>query len=398
MAQVRAAVDAALLAAADNPTLAWGAPDSWGRFWPHVLGRQYRVWMFESTRQWATHVVGYFASLPHRFSWPLLLLVPFGVFGIGAGRPGVRWVLALVFAVTVVWASSYDIHDLEPYYLPADLALAVLAAGGLAWLAERASRRWRSSAVVPVAAGVALGLVALQAVPHFPKADRRADRFVRFHAQTLLEGLPEKTVLLSRFWDAAVSPALYLQEIDGVRRDVTVVDVELLRRSWYYPQLSRWDASLLPPLQDRVATFLERVADFEAGRSYDAGRIEASYRAVIAGIARDHRPGRPTACTADAEQDLRGSGVLVPEGLVYALRDGPGEAGVVDPPDVDGLLRSGYRPEDPIHRMVILAWAQAIAARIRFLEVMGRSAELPPWREAMARIQPVAEEARSKNQ
>jgi hypothetical protein len=46
--------------------------------------------------------------------------------------------------------------------------------------------------------------------------------------------------------------------------------------------------------------------------------------------------------------------------------------------------------------MAVLSWAQAIAARIRFLEIMGRTEEIPPWKDAMRKIQPAAEEARRR--
>jgi len=382
---------------AQDPRLEWGDPTAWGRFWNHVGGAQYRVWMFESAADWTANLRGYFAGLPGRLIWPVLILAVPGLLFLWRDRPRAALLLTLVAVVTVLWASSYVINDLEPYYLPSDLVLSLAAAYGAGRLVPpllRARRLARSR--VAALAAVAGALVLLQTALHFRGADRRGETFIRFHAETVLRGLPERAVLLSRFWDALVSPALYLQEVEGMRRDVAVVDVELLRRSWYFAQLRRWDASLLAPLETEVAAFVRRVEDFEAGRPHDPNRLEEGYRSLMVGIPLAQRPQRPTAVTSDAEADLRMAGVIVPEGLAGVLRDGPQDARPVEPPDVAGLLRSGYRPEDRIHRLVVLTWEHDLEARIRFLEVMGRAEELAAWRAALERIRPVAAEARRR--
>ncbi len=378
------------LRSAREPLLDWGDPERWDGFWRHILAAQYRVWLFESGAQWSVQLRGWMTSLPSRLAWPALALIPLGLWaGRRRGRGGL--VLGLALIVTVAWASSYSIHDLAPYYLPADLVLTLLVGAGLAWLATRYAR------LMPVVAVVALAVVGLQAGLRFGDADRSDDHFIRFHTEATLRLLPERTVLLSRFWDAVVSPSIYLQQVEGQRPDVTVVDPELLRRSWYYPQLRRTDPALLPPIEPAVGAFLEQVALFESGRPYDVAVIEGRYQSVLRGIAQAHRPGRSTAFTADVEgTGFHGAAAAVPEGLVYLLRDGPEEARVVDPPDVAGLLRAGYRPADRIHRLVVLSWTHGVSARIRFLEAMGRQDEIEPWREAARRLAPVADEARRR--
>jgi hypothetical protein len=377
-----------------DPVLDWGDPAGWARLWRHLTGNQYSVWMFESWSRWGRHLGGYVASLPERFSWPALLVVIPGLVALLRQDRRALLLLTLAFAVTVGWASSYDIHDLAPYYLPADLVLALLAAAGLGAL-ERMQTPLRHFGR-PLLMAIAGGMIAYQVAIHFRDADRRSDHFVRFHAETILHELPPRTVLLSHLWDATVSPLLYLQEVEHQRTDVTVVDTELLRRSWYFPQLARRDPELLRPFPADVQTFLQRVAPFESKRPFDPAAIEASYRTVIHRIAQTHRPARPTAYTPEVEPGFADAAVGVPEGLVSVLRDGPGEAAPLDPPDVAGLLRAGYRPTDDVHRLVVQQWAQMIQARLRFLQAMGRTQELPSWEAAWQLLRPVAEDARRR--
>lgn len=371
---------------AAGPVLDWGAPSGWAAFWRHTLADQYHVWFLESSRGFIENLAGYLTSLPGRLSWPVVLLALPGLGSLLAASRARFLVLGLVWVVTVIWASGYEIHDLEPYYLPADLAVVGFAACGLDGLARRFLPALRPAGV----GAAALLLAVLQTGLHFEKADHRNDRLIRTHAEILLDSLPPDCILLSRFWDAVVSPSIYLQAIEGRRRDVAVVDTELLRRSWYFPQLRRWDPGLLAPVEPRVSEFLRDLRLFESGRPYDAVRIERNYRAVIDGIARSHRPGRPTAFTPDVDRsDLEGL-MPVPEGLVLVARDDPASAPALDPPDVERLLASGLRPEDPIHQTVLAQWKTMLELRIQFLTRFGREAEVAPWRRALERLSDAA--------
>jgi hypothetical protein len=370
------------LRAARGPVLDWGDPSSWAGFWRHILAAQYRVWLFESGSLWARNLGGYLASLPGRFSWVVLAAAPVGIGVLARDRRRILGLLALAWIFTVAWAASYDIHDLETYFLPADLVLVFWAlfgaAGAIGLLFRRLElddRRLKAAA----GAVLVLGVAGLQAGLHFRQEDRRQDHFLRVHVQAMLAALPPGTILLSRHWDALVSPLIYLQEVEKVRPDLSVVDTELLRRPWYYGQLRRRDPALLAPLEDRVRAFLEQGRLFEAGKPYDNALIEARYRAVIQGIAELHRPGRPTAATSDIDPLRLDGCVPVPEGLAYVYRENPVDTPRLAPPDPALLLRSGYQPQDDTHREVVAIWRRMFTLRIQLLERLGRRAEAEAW-------------------
>lgn len=368
-----------------DPALDWGDPTDWHRFWRHALAGQYRVWLFESGRLWWTNLGTYLASLPHRFCWPAVVLVIPGSAALVRRDRSLAIYFGLVFLTTVAWAASYSIHDLDPYFLPADLVLAILGAAGagaLAGMLRLPRVRLRGWAV----AALVLVISAWQVTAHLEAADRRADRFVRTHAETLLRGLPPDAILLSRHWDGLVSASIYLQQIEGLRTDVTVVDPELLRRSWYYAQLRRRDPELLAPMEDRVAAFLRQAELFESGRSYDAGVIQSAYLSVIDGIAQLHRPRRPTCFTPDVDPTFLRQAAPVPEGLVFVLRGNPAGSPPLSPPDVAALRAAGYRAEDPIHRQIVEEWARLIESRVRFLQANGRKEEEGAWAAALAGV------------
>lgn len=386
-----------------EPLLDWGGTQTLSGFMRHVSAAQYRVWFLEEGGQWTPHVASYLTSLPHRLGWPVLALAVLGAAVLWRRRTAQLICLMLVAATTIAWASAYQIFDLAPYYLPSDLAIALVAAVGLSALSQwagalvtsrllRGEPSARTRSIVRGGILVALaGVVLTPGLLRWPAADRSGDRFVRLHAEIVLDALPPDAILLSRHWDALVSPALYLQAIEQRRTDVTVVDTELLRRSWYFPQLRRWDPALLEPLEPTVTDFLADLVDFEAGDPYDPAAIERNYRTVIQRLALAHRPARPGVYTLDTLLDLPpdqaasffAPAITVPEGAVFRLYDDPALAPVSPPPDFEMLFAAGFRREDRIHQQVLQHWRSVASSRLRFLRVFEREAEATEWEDAL---------------
>ena len=117
-----------------EPWLDWGDPTSPARFLRHVAASQYQVWLFASAEGFAANLVAFLRELASPSS---LLLLPLGLVGaiglVRHDRPSAA-LLGGGFLVGSVWASGYEIHDLEPYYLIPRLCLAGLAVAGAAHL------------------------------------------------------------------------------------------------------------------------------------------------------------------------------------------------------------------------------------------------------------------------
>ncbi|MBK8231603.1 MAG: DUF2723 domain-containing protein [Candidatus Eisenbacteria bacterium] len=384
-----------------NPPLDWGDPTTWSAFWRHSLAAQYRVWFFESAGQFISNLAGYFASLVHRLSPVVLLLAPWGAAVVARRAGRVAVFLGLVFFVTLTWAASYDIHDLAPYFLPADIVLIALGAIGAAALVRTTRDSIPARRVVYP---LLLLSTLLQAGWNFRAVDRSGDRFVRAHTEALLASLPPDAIVLSRFWDAFVSPWVYLRQVEGLRPDVTVVDSELMRRTWYFPQLDRLDPSLFNQLSDRRRAYLSDLTLFETGRPYDPASIEMRYRALLAGLVLSQQPARPGAFTLDVLHDYPmdvqatffAPALAVPEGLCFVLRVRPEDSPELTPPDPEGLISAGYRPEDRIHAMTVEQWRFMLRSRTIFLRNLGRNEEAARWEAASTRLQSLLAAAPSR--
>ena len=91
---------------------------------------------------------------------------------------------------------------------------------------------------------------------------------------------------MSSLWDYFVSESMYFQNVEGVRKDVTVIDKELCRRSWYFHQLETNCPDIVRNNRPAINSFIVAAAPFEQGNDYDASVIEAHYQAMLNGFIR----------------------------------------------------------------------------------------------------------------
>ncbi len=97
--------------------------------------------------------------------------------------------------------------------------------------------------VKPLAAGFAVALILIAAAPvvwpghvKWFEHDRTGSRVAHEYAWNLLAGLDPDSVVFTN-GDNDTFPLWYLQEVEGFRRDVTVVNLSLINLPWYIKQM-----------------------------------------------------------------------------------------------------------------------------------------------------------------
>jgi hypothetical protein len=300
------------LRAAADPLLNWGQPDTAQRVWQHVTAQQYRVSLF-SAPLWPQVVQA--AQLWWTQFTPIgLALALAGAWRMAKVQRPLFWMLLAVIAFTMLYAWAYVIEDDgDAYYLPAFVAGAVW----VAWGADAALRlrlrsrlrlrlRLRSRLRVGEDEGtvgawqaVAVGLIVAAAAlaTNWAACDRRNDTIAEDYVRDAFAEIAEGGVLLTRDWQV-YAPALYLQGVEGLRPDLTVIDVELLRRDWYFGFLRQVDARLMAAVVNEERAFRglrdawER-GDIPAGDPR-IGQLQAAYIGLInAFIQQGAVAGRP---------------------------------------------------------------------------------------------------------
>ena len=169
--------------------------------------------------------------------------------------------LNFLYGYSMYWdeAPSHAAHEVRErdYFFIIGFQLWGLYAGlGLAalwgrWTASTRRSPSRSAATArepePLPAGFgprhrkAAALLALGLIPfffNFGQADRTGDRAARNLAYNMLQSVEPYAVLFT-YGDNDTFPLWYMQEVEGIRRDVTVIVQSYLGTDWYHKQLRR---------------------------------------------------------------------------------------------------------------------------------------------------------------
>jgi hypothetical protein len=391
------------LAASGSPLLNWGDPDSLERFWWHITGRQYQVFLSFSAATMAQQFGDALVPFLLREFGPRWLPLALTLATAGGVRLWTRdrrigAALALVCLVDVAYALNYDIdEDQDAYYLPAFLSIAVLAGVGLAGLLARAARAATGLRMVAWSLALLLPLAALLA--NLPYNDRSRFTLARDYVANLLGTVPPGGLVITLDWQV-YSPWLYLHHLDGVRPDVSIVDINLLRRPWYLTYLERAHPDVVAPAQAEMAAYLEDLIAWERDPDrYQRDpalnrRINERYYAMILAVIRPRVASPGVFATLDTltlDRDLAGrlsAFAHVPQGLVFELRN---DTGFVEPASptfvMPGLFDEtiAFEPDDVVQMKVRPVYVSMLVNRGRYLEAHGRPERaLPLYREALA--------------
>ena len=399
------------LAAARAPLMNWGDPLTIDRFLAHVTGWQYLVY-FEARPELMMRQFGDFASrLLHEFGpvWfpaALILAIIGSVFLYRRARP-VFWFLCIGAAANLAYNVNYEIaEDKDAYYLPVFLFIILAASCGMRYLpASLRTKSWRGLRLDRVAAVVLLVVVpGAAAVSNYARNNRRNYYIAKDYVQNILSTVAPGGMLLTLDWQV-YSPMLYLQEIESLRKDAVVIDINQLRRSWYFQYLERTYPQTMNQARAQVDAFLEDLRHWEQDPEIyqrDATlnqRISARFQDLILTLIADRARSAPVYVTQEiATYGLEGADrgwveemvreyQLVPQGLVFQLFGDrefhePARPALVTRGLADGTLR--FAPDDVVTLKVLPVYAGMSYNRGRYLATHGRHEDAAEaYREAL---------------
>jgi len=194
------------------------------------------------------------------------------------------------------------------------------------------------------------------------------------------------SLLLTLDWQVA-SPMLYTREIEQRRRDIRVVDINLLRRSWYFEYLRRAYPELIERSRDKIDVYVADLKEWEndpeAYRKSAAltRKIATAFQEMLQSIVTKEMAVAPVYATAevmlftDPRDDnlvawLKASFQAVPRGLVFQLtRDtdfhDPGEPRLQTRGLVDGTIR--FAEDDAVKLKVVPVYKAMMLSRGQYL-------------------------------
>lgn len=226
------------LRAVAHPAMNWGDPETLDRFLFHALGRQYVHLAFANSLAVAegqvTRLLDDSLAGDGWRSWALAALgMPFIIWGYGywcRRRPAIIWSLALGCVLLCTWVVEWgDTYDQKVFLIPLGAVTALLGGFGLA----------RASALFPrrrIGHYFAAGLGALVCVvllfANWGRADRSNTWRHRDQWAAVLAQMDENAIFIAES-DNPVNVTYYLQNVEGMRKDVTLIEPTAFWSSWY---------------------------------------------------------------------------------------------------------------------------------------------------------------------
>lgn len=259
---------------AANPPMDWGNPENLGNWWSYLTAAQYRGRMFQMpVGEVIGNLAAFFSDLPSELTWVGIAAAVGGAAALTKRDRGLFGMTLLMAATAVLWAVNYDVPwEIEVYYLPAILALAVWVGFGLQealrWVNRRPTWAW-TAALVFVVPALAVGV-------NFEKNDLSGQRFVLDNARDILDLVepPAKVILSSTNPTFAL---LYLREVEGV-----AAGVELWSR--VETGVSRVREAVHPPSERPITPERRFVADSLAN-GLPVYTVDRQPAAALAGFA-----------------------------------------------------------------------------------------------------------------
>jgi Protein O-mannosyl-transferase TMEM260-like len=396
-------------AASRSPVMDWGNPRSLQEIWWHITGRQYRVFFSFSPTTMGAQFVEFCRMALREFGFPWLPVVPFLAFAglVSAYKRDrtVFWFLLLIVIADLAYCLSYEIaEDKDAYYLPAFISIAIAAGFGVHWLIQIA--RSRSA---PVGRSYVVGAIAIVVTSatafavNWPFNNRRDYFIADDYVENLFSTIAPNGLLLTQDWQV-VSPMFYAQEIEQRRRDVKVVDINLLRRSWYFDYLKYAHPGLIDRSRDKIDPYVEllRLWERDPGvfdRNQDlTQRISMAFLEMVRSMVRNEIKVAPVYITNDVLSADKTNGYLtqwipqtyqlVPQGLVFNLAT---DQSFHDPPDphlrtrglADATVRSAS--DDVVKLKVLPAYTRMLINRGRYLALFNQQQRaVLAFKEALA--------------
>ena len=294
--------------AAARPPMDWGYPVTLERFLDHVFGRQYSRWAFanplDAVAKEAEKLLGeVFAGS----GWPAWVVAAVGLPPIIWGlvswsrrRPAVALPLAAGAVLLSVWVLEWgDTSDSKVWLTPLGAVLALFGGHGLARLGALFPRRRLGHLAT---AGLGAAVCGLLLSSNWPRADqsnvwKHRDRWAAALSQM------DKHAIFVCEWDDPMFATYYLQNVEGLRKDITQIRPHGLWNRWYVDliedrELAQTSERLWREITNQSHLQHPGTPEFWDGTALFACRLAQHYRGrrtvySLHGPARELIPGPP---------------------------------------------------------------------------------------------------------
>jgi hypothetical protein len=300
------------------PLLDWGHPATLERFFWHVSGKQFRVWMFSGWDVVQKQLNYYISNFTSEFHFIAIACIISGFIAMFKQSQRLLMFLALLFGTTIIYAINYDIFDIDSYFLLSYIVLGFISAYGIYFVFE-----WieDSRSFVKIFFVVMLcALPVIQIVHNRERVNESGNKVPQQFVEKAFSDFEPNAIVLASLWDYFISPSLYYQFILHKRLDVTVVDKSLLQnRSWYFLQLEHNAPWLMKRIRPSANYFIIELNQFEHELPFNFATIQSRWQNLLSEIVEQSLPDHPVYIDARIDQEFSPQYLRIPSGLFLRL-------------------------------------------------------------------------------
>jgi hypothetical protein len=294
------------------PEVNWGwVHRGFNKFMYHISGGQYQVWMFSGSDVIFKNFGKFFSMLPYQFGIFGLILAFWGIVKLWKSQD-IFWFLIILIISNLFYTLNYSIFDIDPYFSLSFIALLFFAIIGTAYIIRGNPKLIYLIAILPL----------FEFFLNYQNCNHSQDKMVAEYTKNVLNSIDSNAIVISAQWDYFVGPFMYEQIIEGKRKDITILEKELIRRTWYPLQFEKMYPEIYASAKNEFEAYKTILDDFEEKRPYNNIEIQSRYVDVFKKIIASNIESRPIYATLDVlvtEQELFKDFKVVPHGLVLQI-------------------------------------------------------------------------------
>ena len=385
--------------AAFSPFLNWGGVNDLYFLYKHISGWQYRIWMFSdfSLSAFADKIIASVSLLYRQFGWFGFLLCAIGITVTAARKTYLAVFGLLIITLNFLYATNYEIIDIESYYLPMITILSIFTGAGGIFLVKATEKYFKAKSHIKYIIPVAILILPVYGfIDHFYSCDRSSRTFARQGVMDIIDSLEPGGLVFVENWDF-YSPWLYLHFQENLREDIVFLDKELMRRSWYIDFIKRKHPGVYRNSAAAIEDFLRKVEPFERSLPFDATVIDRAFYNMLHTITVNEINYRPVYTNITVDKKYTDILPLVPSGVLFKIdrtRD------FIEIPRFEfNKTLWGNRSVNRERRIAVVLsyYKKAFSSREKYCRFYGKDEEAEYYKKMTAEVSAVVTEITSKD-
>ena len=303
-----------------HPLLDWGNPESLSALKRHLSGWQYKDWLFAgSGEKLLSHFLNFVKLSLHQFPLYLLPFSFLGIWRLFVHDGKILIFFLILFFAYVVYGISYNIEDIDPYFLGSFFVNAIFMGNGFFFVFEKWQKIRLNKTIRTCIIFLFILLPMVTLKKNYFEQDRSRNYLAYDLGSNLVRSMKKDGLIITRVWDH-YSVWLYLRYVELKRPDLVFLSEILSFFSWYQDYMKQNYPTIYQNSEDQIESYVKEISQVEKGEPYDLNLVREKALSMLNGFLLRNSTPRPIYTDLGVEPEVGEMFVKIPEGLVYSLR------------------------------------------------------------------------------